>query len=272
MDTIGLAVIQMRAYEDPKVSLRTLYEIASQMDRKEVDVVALPEAWMHRDPINHVPELIGLAREIVSALSSIAADLSAQVYGGGIYVMEGSPRIACPVIDRDGRILGWQYKSHLFSAERSIFIPGEELRLFPLLNWKVGVLICHDLVYPETARVLALRGADLIVCPSRIYANGVEPWHLYVKARCLENRVPIASPNVWLDDRPSGRSIIAEPSPSEDGVVLVKEHVLNASGCGFLLRRIDLDGFRQLREERLSARRPELYVDVCRREKFNYQL
>jgi predicted amidohydrolase len=79
-------------------------------------------------------------------------------------------------------------KTHLFYNEKKFFAPGKTgLHVFPAKNnVKVGMMICFDWIFPEAARTLALKGAQLIAHP----ANLVLPWcQEAMKIRSLENRV-----------------------------------------------------------------------------------
>ncbi|OGD79070.1 MAG: hypothetical protein A2Y64_06710, partial [Candidatus Coatesbacteria bacterium RBG_13_66_14] len=78
-------------------------------------------------------------------------------------------------------------KLHLFGFEPGIFTPGDgEPEPVELGGTKIGLMICFDWIYPETARILALRGATVLCHP----ANLVLP-HCpdAMVTRCLENRV-----------------------------------------------------------------------------------
>lgn len=78
-------------------------------------------------------------------------------------------------------------KVHLFADEKLVFDPGDlGFPVFEACGIKVGLMVCYDWVYPESARSLALSGADLICHP----ANLVLPWCPDAMiTRCLENRV-----------------------------------------------------------------------------------
>ena len=56
--------------------------------------------------------------------------------------------------------------------------------------------MCYDIVFPEVARALVKKGADILFFPSKIRYEGIKPWHMYVQVRAFENRIPIAAPNV----------------------------------------------------------------------------
>jgi predicted amidohydrolase len=86
-------------------------------------------------------------------------------------------------------------KTHLFYKERHCFADGDTgFFVVPhhRLDAKVGVMICYDWRFPESARALGLKGADVIVCPSNLVTN---VWHIAMPARALENKVYVAVPN-----------------------------------------------------------------------------
>jgi predicted amidohydrolase len=106
------------------------------------------------------------------------------VYGfaekaGGIYN-------SAVLIDGKG-IIGLYRKVHLFDRENILFSPGRlGFPVFDLPYGRLGIMICFDWIYPESARSLALQGAQLIAHP----ANLVLPYCPDAMiSRCLENRV-----------------------------------------------------------------------------------
>ncbi len=78
-------------------------------------------------------------------------------------------------------------KLHLFDREKLWFSPGDkELEVFDIGGAKVGMMICFDWIFPEVARVLALKGAEIICHPS----NLVLPYcQSAMITRCIENGV-----------------------------------------------------------------------------------
>ena len=86
-------------------------------------------------------------------------------------------------------------KTHLFYKEKDCFAPGNT-GFFVVKDKKRGVaigpMICYDWRFPESARVLTLRGADLIVCPSNLITDA---WRLVMPARAIENKVYLAVAN-----------------------------------------------------------------------------
>jgi 5-aminopentanamidase len=90
------------------------------------------------------------------------------------------------LIGPDGMV-GIYRKVHLFDRENLFFAPGNlGFPVFDLPVGKIGIMICFDWMYPESARSLALKGAQLIAHP----ANLVLPYCPdAMRTRCLENRV-----------------------------------------------------------------------------------
>lgn len=78
-------------------------------------------------------------------------------------------------------------KVHLFGDEKKFFSPGNlGFRVFPWKGARIGVMVCFDWFFPEAARTLSLKGAELIAHP----ANLVLPYcPEAMRTRCLENRV-----------------------------------------------------------------------------------
>jgi len=84
-------------------------------------------------------------------------------------------------------ILGSYRKIHLFNREKLWFSGGNKApEVFAVAGFRLGVMICFDWFFPETARTLALKGAQIIAHPS----NLVMPYcQRSMPLRCLENRV-----------------------------------------------------------------------------------
>ncbi|HLE57471.1 MAG TPA: nitrilase-related carbon-nitrogen hydrolase, partial [Rhodothermia bacterium] len=94
--------------------------------------------------------------------------------------------------------IGRYRKTHLFYEEKIWFVPGDSG--FPVfdvvsasgISYRLGIMICFDWFFPESARTLAVRGADVIAHPS----NLVKEWcPQAMPIRALENRVFTATAN-----------------------------------------------------------------------------
>jgi len=90
-------------------------------------------------------------------------------------------------------MMGLYRKVHLYNRENLFFAPGD--LGFPVFNLpigRIGIMICFDWIYPESARSLALKGAQLIVHPSNLVLPHCPDAMI---TRCLENRVFAATAN-----------------------------------------------------------------------------
>ena len=96
-------------------------------------------------------------------------------------------------------------KVHLFDREKILFSPGETgFSIYEVDGVKLGLMICFDWIFPEAARVLALKGAEVICHP----ANLVLPWcQRAMVTRSIENRVFIVTANRTGWERREGRKL-----------------------------------------------------------------
>lgn len=102
---------------------------------------------------------------------------------------------AAVVIDDEGVVLGDYSKHYLWAAERYYFHAGEDIPVFDTKYGKIGVMICYDAGFPETARVLTLKGAELIFMPSAWRIQDWDMWNLNIPQRALENTLYVAGVN-----------------------------------------------------------------------------
>lgn len=96
-------------------------------------------------------------------------------------------------------------KTHLFYKERLVFDEGDTG--FFVFNWKtarIGVMICYDWRFPESARTLALQGADIILCPSNLVTH---IWRKVMPTRAIENKVYLAVANRCGEEINGGESV-----------------------------------------------------------------
>jgi len=220
--------------------------------KKEPKIICLAEHW-----------LPGRRAELSDALPGVqklAREFGIWIVAGADFTRrEGRTFIESVVFDPAGDEVGRQLKTHLFGLEKKVAKPGSEFRIFDLGDGhRFGITICHDLVYPEVARMFALRGADLIFAPAMIGQDGIGPWHLYLQARSLENRIPIVSPNVLMPPRFRGGSRILTLT-SKGPIVYTSFVARGGTSEGVFQAEIDLESAKTYRLARLRDRRPEIY-------------
>lgn len=149
----------------------------------------------------------------------------------------------------DGKIVGVYNKTHFaqgYDVNPPGYTPGEEYPVFDVESVKLGMMICFDRQVPETARMLTLGGANLIICPSY---GGTGDWNTrMMQVRAYENDVYLVftHPTQTLIIAPNG-DLLAE---SEGDAVILH----------------DLDLSRRTRgRESLRNRRPATYRGIRNR-------
>jgi N-carbamoylputrescine amidase len=180
------------------------------------------------------------------------------------------------VADADGRLLGVYRKTHIPNAigyqEKEYFSPGDTgFRVWDTAYGRIGVAICWDQWFPETARCLALQGAEVLLFPTAI---GSEPgaaaldsrdhWQLTQRGHAAANILPVVAANrvgheVASTDPALQMSFYGSSFITDHKGQLLAEADRDSSGV--LVRELDLA---VMREERLSwgiyrDRRPEMY-------------
>lgn len=97
-------------------------------------------------------------------------------------------------------------KTHLFNTEKALFLPGNSgFPVFSFNQVRLGMLICFDWVFPEAARALALKGAQILCHP----ANLVLPWcQSAMVTRSLENAVFSVTANRVGQETGQGQSLV----------------------------------------------------------------
>ena len=182
------------------------------------------------------------------------------------------------MIDADGTVMGNYRKTHIPHAtgyeEKYYFTPGNTgFKVFDTRFVRVGCGICWDQWFPETARSLAILGAEVLLFPTAI---GTEPgypeidssghWQRTMQGHAAANMVPVVASNrVGLEKGPNlemtfyGSSFIADHT----GEMLVEANKVDET---YLTAKIDLDATRSYRQSwgTWRDRRPETYGLITR--------
>lgn len=103
----------------------------------------------------------------------------------------GNYYITSSYIDDQGNLLGSYRKIHLFDQEKEYFTPGNSFTVIETNLGRIGLMICFDIEFPETARALKILGADFLVV---VNAN-MHPYqmyhHIFALSRAMENEIPL---------------------------------------------------------------------------------
>jgi predicted amidohydrolase len=107
------------------------------------------------------------------------------------------------LINPQGEVIGVYRKTHLFPTERlsggGWSTPGTEAPVFETELGTVGMIICYDGDFPELSRVLAIKGAEVIVRPAALLRS-FEIWEMTNRARAYDNHVYMVACNAIAPD------------------------------------------------------------------------
>ncbi|MDH4298693.1 MAG: hypothetical protein OEV74_20645 [Cyclobacteriaceae bacterium] len=159
-------------------------------------------------------------------------------------------------IDKRGAVIANYRKIHLYTPNgEGVFTPGNEPVLFDFMGFRIGLLICYDLRFPEFARYLAKKGATVLIVPTAWPFPRVEHWNILTKARAIENQCYVVGVNrvgTECGFTFCGNSRIADPhgvlvaSASEDQEELLVAD-LDQSKIDFIRKRQPI--FSHIRED-----------------------
>ena len=238
-------------------------------------LVVLPELASSGYVFSGEEEAAALAEDAnsgvtVAALVEVCRRRGLHVVAGLAEQGDGCRHNSAVVLGPAGRLATYR-KLHLFYDEQSWFRPGEELVVVDLPTARVGVAICYDLWFPEVARALALRGAEVIAVPTNWVASFRRRLHdehgycqgdIMAMAAAAANGTAVACADRVGEERGVtflGASIIVGP----DGWPLAGPASPDADQL--LVADLDLDAverarWRTPRNHLLRDRRPDLYA------------
>ncbi|MFX1325007.1 MAG: nitrilase-related carbon-nitrogen hydrolase [Promethearchaeota archaeon] len=165
-------------------------QVETLLTEIKADVIVLPELFATGYTFISKNECESLAEGLKGKTAEFLikmAELTDSVIIGGFAEKNGKNLYNSAMIVSTDGVFGSYRKLHLYYKEKLWFSPGNKpLKLFEAKGAKIGIMICFDWIFPETARSLSLLGADLIVHPS----NLVLPYcQKAMVTRCLENRI-----------------------------------------------------------------------------------
>ena len=274
METLKIALLQIAPCGTLEGNLEKGIAACRKAKDLGADIALFPEMWSNGYNIYDRPvdqwkaEAIPAGSEFVSAFGQLARELDMAIGITFLEQYEGGPRNSMVLFDRFGERKITYAKVHTcdFDVERNL-TPGEDFYVTTLDTScgkvKVGAMICYDREFPESARILMLKGAELILVPN---ACPMEINRLsQLRARAYENMLAIATCNYPdpVPDCNGGSSVF-------DGVAYLPELdgsrdmcILQADGAeGIYLAELNLEQLRRYRESEVHGnafRRPQKY-------------
>ena len=226
MQNLTIALWQAPYAENTAQALTRLERAAAQAKADGAELLLCPEMSLTGYAIG-AQQVKALAQSANGPMAQAVATIAqrhhiAIVYGYPEQHPNGQqPFNAAQAIGPDGQAIGHYRKTHLFGdMDRQQFTAGDAAsQVFEYRGWQLGLLICYDVEFPETVRLLALQGADAVLVPTANMVGFDEVPNLLVPARACENRLYVAYANACGGEGPlsyGGLSTVAQP----DGRVL----------------------------------------------------
>ena len=181
------------------------------------------------------------------------------------------------ILDADGANLGYYRKSHIPDgpgySEKFYFSPGDTgFKVWNTRYARIGVGICWDQWFPETARAMALQGAELFFFPTAIGSEPQDPtldssghWQRTMQGHAAANVTPlIASNRIGTEPGANGTSITFYGSSFIADPIGAKIAEANRTDEAILTATFDLDEIAHMRASWgvFRDRRPELYTPL----------
>lgn len=275
--TLTVAVLQAAFGNSEGVNIANMSEMVLEVAASGADIAVLPELFCGQYFCRSQDErFFKLARPWRDHPAVIAMQRLAKshdiVIPTSIFERDGPHTYNSVVmIDAGGEILGVYRKSHIPDGpgyqEKFYFRPGDTgFKVWNTRKGRIGVGICWDQWFPEVARSLVLKGAEILVYPSAIGSEPQNPtldtserWQLVMRGQAVANVVPVAVANRVGDEDGQkfyGRSFVA----NQAGIVVAE---LDRVEVGTRIVNFDLDDISAERDAWgfFRDRRPELYDD-----------
>ena len=276
MTTLRIALLQMTSCGvDQEANRLKGGDFCRQARDLGADIALFPEMWNIGYASFKVDEpqaqekwaaqAIGQHEGFITFYKDLARQLEMAIAITYLQRWEGGPRNAVSLIDRRGSIRMTYAKVHTcdFDWERAL-IPGESFYVCSLETGlgrvEVGAMICYDREFPESARLLMLNGAEILLTPN---ACPLEMHRLaQFRTRAYENMVGVAMTN-YAAPQENGHSVAYSPVVfGEAGNSLDNCLVEAGEEEGVYLAEFDLDAIRDFRRREVwgnAFRRPHLY-------------
>jgi len=268
--TLRVAAVQLNATADRAANLAAADRLVREAAARGAQLVVLPEKW----------PLLGSGAQLQAGAEAIdgpaitwarecARELELELVAGSFTELaeDGLRHNTSVHISPDGEIRALYRKIHMFDVtidglayrESEFEEPGDQIVVTQTdAGLELGLTICYDLRFPELYRILALRGARVLVVPAAFTLPTTrDHWETLLRARAIENQAFVIAANQIGENEPGrhsgGRSMIVDPW----GVVLAQA----GDSVGVIVAELDLARLDAIRESlpSLANRRPAAY-------------
>lgn len=241
--------------------------IAGFLDGTKMDLVVLPELFASGYLFESREELLEMAEGPDGKTFGVLKDLSRKACAtivAGIAERDGDKCFNSCFVFAAGSVVGGYRKIHLFDREKDLFTPGDHgFTVITVNGVRLGLMICFDWIFPETARILALMGAEVICHPANLVLPHCPQAMI---TRCIENRVFAITANRVGAEARAGENL---KFIGTSQVINPRGEVLVRAGEDEIIQIIDIDP--TLADDKMITRtnhvildrRPAVYGKLC---------
>jgi N-carbamoylputrescine amidase len=279
MSKVTVAALQLAFTDDVEQNIAAVSELVREAASRGAEVILPPELFeghyfcqvedegrfARAQPVGVHPAVLAMQR--------LAAELHVTI-PTSFFELDGPHHYnSLAMVGPDGAVQGVYRKSHIPDGpgyeEKFYFRPGNTgFRVWDTPAARVGVGICWDQWYPETARILMLMGADLLFFPTAIGNEPHDPtldtsrlWRRAMVGHAVSNVVPVVASNRIGTE--NGQTFYGHSFLADERGDLVAE--FGAEETGVLVGTFDLDVVRRHRAAFgfFRDRRPDLYGRIA---------
>jgi predicted amidohydrolase len=271
MNTIKILQAQICIPPDKPSVLQQLNYIFKEAKVRKADMIALPEMFCcpyeaAKFPLFAQPE----DGDILKACTELSKQHKIYLSAGSVPELgkDGKVYNTAYVFDRNGEKIAKHRKMHLFDIsipggqtfrESDTLSAGSDVTTFETEFGTMGLCVCYDFRFPELGRLMALKGAKLVLVPAAFnWTTGPAHWELTFRAQAMFNQFFAVGTSSALDTYASyhawGHSIAVDPW----GTVLAQMD----EKAGFQIVEVDLSRTKQIRQQLplLQHRRADVYT------------
>lgn len=268
---------------DINANLKLAVRYVHEAQRMGADIVLFPEMWsngyappfdgafdnplnpaFHKERTEWLENAISGDSEYIATLKTTAKQLHIGICATYLSATSLKPQNTAIIIDRNGNVILDYAKVHTcdFSLEK-LLQNGDDFKVCEFDGVQVGVMICYDREFPESARVLMLKGAEIILVPNACDMNPARINQL--STRAFENMVGVAMAN--YPNKCWGSSCAFSPVVFDENGNYLDNTIIKTTDVSeqILIAKFDIDEIRRYRKTETwgnAYRKPQAYTDL----------
>ncbi len=250
--TFRVAVLQMRSVNrEYERNIKTIIKYMSDAKQNGADILLLPECFITGYDLT-IDNASAITENDLAPLCENAKELNIGLVATALTQGKSNPQNSAFVISKDGKILMKYAKVHTCDfADEKVLESGTEFKVCDFDGVKIGIMICYDREYPESARVLMLKGAEIILVPND--CGSMRPRLQALSTRAYENMCGVAMANPNGEN--AGNSCAYSPICWDRNGECVDNTLLlaDAETEGLFYADFDMDAIRAYREREMMG-------------------